>query len=207
MYKFILDLVYPSAPKPATSTEAVKTAIIEALVGHLYRLGYSVKEVRVPASLVPGEPPLFVSSYGELRVVAGLDAYGDNVVTSALNGNNVTNDNTASATVSADTVPTKYLIEKSADVEPVLSALTKLDEAAEGGSPALTEEEFRALGRVRVLNEAGSATVTMSDDDLVKLIALTVMGVRDRNGLYPADRAFKIASAVFDVLRAEGSVR
>ncbi|MGN7124349.1 hypothetical protein [Methylorubrum thiocyanatum] len=150
MYKFILDLVYPSAPKPSTSMSAVQGAIIEALIGHLYRLGRSVEEVRVPGSLVPGEPLRFVSSYGQFRVVAGLDVYGANVVTSALTG---TNDNTASATVAADTV---------------------------------------------------AAT---SDDDLVKLIASTVMGVRDPNGLYPADRAFKIANAVFDVLRAEGSVR
>lgn len=106
MYKFILDRVYPSAPKPATSTETVKTAIIEALIGHLYRLGHSVREVRVPASLVTGEPLLFVSSWGRFEVTSGLDAYGDNVVTSALAGSNATNGNTASASVAADTVTT-----------------------------------------------------------------------------------------------------
>ncbi|CAO4185268.1 hypothetical protein [Methylorubrum extorquens] len=108
MYKFILDRVYPSAPKPAVSTAAVQHAIIEALVGHLYRSGYSVDEVRVPGSLVPGEPPLFLSSYGQFRVAAGLDAYGDNVVTSALTGSSATTSNTASATVTADTVTTMW---------------------------------------------------------------------------------------------------
>ena len=41
---------------------------------------------------------------GQFPVTPGLDAFGDNVVTSALAGSNVTNENTASATVAAFTV-------------------------------------------------------------------------------------------------------
>ncbi|MDV2984509.1 UNVERIFIED_CONTAM: hypothetical protein Q9R58_09350 [Methylobacteriaceae bacterium AG10] len=182
MYKFILDRVYPSAPEPATSTEAVTTAIIEALVGHLYRLGYSVDEVRVPASLVPGEPPRFASSYGQFRVAAGLDAYGDNVITSALTGSNATTGNTASATVTADTVSPEQL----ADFDAWVKARDRRDE-----NRATTSDD----DPVKLIGETINNTISFGS-------------IRTRWFAGPENEGIKtIAAAVLSKLRAEGVIR
>lgn len=165
MLKALINRIYPYYPSPTLKHLPVQHAIIEALTARLHRLGHPVTSVHVPSSTLDSDGYRYDTAAGVFDLVRGLDAFG----------NNVSNDNTASATVAADAIATKYVVERTGDVEPVLSALRKFNVAAEGGSPALTEEEFRALARVRVVNESRPATVpALSDDDLVRLIGATI---------------------------------
>ncbi|MCJ2030732.1 hypothetical protein MKK50_15255 [Methylobacterium sp. J-043] len=130
MFKFILERIYPDAPKAVSATEIVQGAVIEALTAHLARLGHQVSAVSVPASAMNTDICRFTTAAGSFWVQPGLDPFGDNVITSALPSGTVTNSTTASASVAADTVSTS----SDDDLVKLIEAKIVASASIEGGS-------------------------------------------------------------------------
>lgn len=87
-----------SEPAPKQNEIELRNAIIGALTQHLTRLGHPVEAVRIPAGAMPNrEGSAFTNTFfgsSSLRLIAGLDAFGNNVVTGR----------TASATATSSTL-------------------------------------------------------------------------------------------------------
>lgn len=141
--KSILRWLFSEPVRQSNEIE-LRNAIIGALPEHLNRLGHPVEAVRIPSHAMPNrDDSAFTNTFfgaSNLRLIAGLDAFGNNVVTG----------HTASAASNADTI----------DWDALYGQALHLARTHSPGSPASAAAEAR--GDLASANLAANIPVRVS---------------------------------------------